>query len=499
MNYTIQNFYSILHHHNEPIFLLKNIIPFWKSYKSKWFSHEPINDLDIIHTPYINNTEVNFSLLLHYDQIYRHPTERKVYPELALKFSTQIAFRIIHSSQYEELEDWQKIFTLLTIRHNPELTLKRFVLNKIYKELNLYNIVPNEINPDFKYSSTWLRFLEATIYDIHKHTPITQEVNRDINPDIFNHILERKITYYNKSIQKRTYPYDKLAVSLSGGVDSIVLAYMYKPDYLLHVCYHNRSECQEEIDFLNYFAYKICHCPLFICHIDTITRIRNTQFREVYERVTRNIRFGFYKAFHCPVILGHNYDDSLENIFTNLSKRTHYENLFGMTEISNENGVTILRPFINTTKKEIHSYAELYSLPHLKNSTPSWSKRGQLRDNLIPFIEQYDPNILKNLSHYIHEHSHLHTEWTHTINNYCREIQKTTNTFSLPYNNIFIRNYKNHSFWIEIWKFISLKKFPSHKSIKNMISLLHTNSRIILTPNLHIKLFSDNIILYIIK
>ena len=104
-----------------------------------------------------------------------------------------------------------------------------------------------------------------------------------------------------------------------------------------------------------------------------------------------------YKRFENPVVLGHNQDDCLENIFNNIKKVRSYDNLKGMTEISEDDKVIILRPMLNIQKKDIIEFAKKYKIPHLQNSTPEWSERGMIRERLIPFLNQFDKNIIPGL------------------------------------------------------------------------------------------------------
>ena len=138
---------------------------------------------------------------------------------------------------------------------------------------------------------------------------------------------------------------NRIAVSISGGVDSMLASLIIneickdnKNNYemiLLHVCYNNRSCVSKEIELLKYWAQKL-NSPLYVRSIDEIHRGRSSAFRAVYEEVTRKIRFNFYKHFECPIILGHNQNDCLENIFSNLSKNIHFDDLIAMSDISIE-------------------------------------------------------------------------------------------------------------------------------------------------------------------
>jgi tRNA(Ile)-lysidine synthase TilS/MesJ len=59
-----------------------------------------------------------------------------------------------------------------------------------------------------------------------------------------------------------------------------------------------------------------------------------------------------------------------------------------MFEESVKFGVNTLRPLLEITKEEIHSYATHFNLLHTKNSTPSWSRRGQIRDNIVDMLKR---------------------------------------------------------------------------------------------------------------
>jgi hypothetical protein len=64
---------------------------------------------------------------------------------------------MLHNGQWEECEEWAKVFVLLTLRHNASLGLKELALKKTL------DLVEKEATP------LLLRFLQATIWDIHQY------------------------------------------------------------------------------------------------------------------------------------------------------------------------------------------------------------------------------------------------------------------------------------------------------------------------------------------
>ena len=99
--------------------------------------------------------------------------------------------------------------------------------------------------------------------------------------------------------------------------------------------------------------------------------------------------------------LGHNQDDTIENIFRNISQGKNYSNLFGMNYLKEERGVLIYRPFLNITKREILAYAKAQGIPYTKDSTPSWSQRGRIRDELVPFLNEFDPYLIPGFNAHV--------------------------------------------------------------------------------------------------
>jgi tRNA(Ile)-lysidine synthetase-like protein len=491
----LQDFYPIIYNPNTLISIncLKDIREFWRDNKDFWFSHKPINEWPLINNIYQDTLDINLRLILHYDQIYRHPNPniRESDKQFAFRFATHLALRIIHSSQFEEAIESEKVFILLTLRHNKSLLLKELALKKALK-----------LNP----SPLLIRFLNATIWDIHnyKHKKGYTPESSIVLENTWQHLLQSPKSESDvniKDIHEKLHQEfssiislqnsTKIAVSISGGVDSMVAAYIAKEVcnsqnkelILLHINYNNRECCEQECDLLRDFSEKL-HVPLYIRKITEIQRIRQTQFRTLYEDITRKIRFSFYSYFECPVILGHNLDDCFENVFQNLSKQIHFDNLFGMKLISMEQDVTILRPMLTISKKDIYTYADYSGIPHLYDSTPEWSRRGQMRDILIPGIQTFDKQILPGLQEFIKRSIFLEQQWNESFKQYCssiKYIENNTNNkrkeYIIPRNTFFETNANSINFWTTLWFSLKKRSRPSNKSFQNLIGRLQTNAK----------------------
>lgn len=192
----------------------------------------------------------------------------------------------------------------------------------------------------------------------------------------------------------------KYTVSLSGGVDSMVmLAIMKQMGFnvnAVHIVYGNRNESEQEYAFIASFCSKL-NVGLKVYRIEWLRR--DFVEREFYEKMTREIRFMVYRAVaEGPVLLGHISDDIVENIWTNIANVQHLHNLKKMSFSEDQLGVVLVRPFVEQEKATIYAASRTLSVPYLKNTTPSWSNRGKFREHFHPALKaQYGPEIDKKI------------------------------------------------------------------------------------------------------
>ncbi len=556
---SLQSFGCILRGDATPIFLLRGLRAFWRETPSFWFSHAPIDtweitwtrvvngdkcrhlqslvpqpDLkyDTLHgsptalavgdsdnlssfssltwTTYTDTLDTNMHLLLHYDQIYRHPCPRipNTSKPIAFRFAVALALHMIHVGQYAAAEPWERVFILLALRHAEAVGLKELALRKCIQEA--------EADP----SPLWCRFLNATVWSIHSWREATEGYAAEPVADLdslhtFSALLEPPrshavdTTVIRPAIERCIGNLPRVAVSVSGGVDSMVAATVAAALckkrgtqlVLLHISYRNRPECEDECNLLRWWSQQL-GVPLYIRRITEIQRVRNSVLRTVYEDVTRRIRFAFYRHFGCPVILGHNLDDCYENVFSNLSKRIHMENLFGMTATGQEQGVTVLRPLLDIPKSVLIAYADKQGIPHLYDSTPAWSRRGQMRDRLIPGIREFDVGILEGLREMVARSRFLEAQWEQSFRRWCGELRRDVGCdgsdggVELPKDAFLLSNWQELHFWVRIFQFLGWPR-PSNKSLRNCMDMLQrrTEGKCNLGSNMQLRIGTTTLVL----
>jgi tRNA(Ile)-lysidine synthase TilS/MesJ len=184
-------------------------------------------------------------------------------------------------------------------------------------------------------------------------------------------------------------------------------------------------------------------------------------------------------------MMGHNKDDCMENIFTNISNKNHYDNLKGMEKYSIQDNISFFRPLINKTKEQIRKFAYNMNIPHLPNSTPTWSMRGKIRNNIVPVCNNWNPSFIPGLF-YLSE----------TIENMNKIYDKYINNLFIKYNlnnELDISELSNDKIF---WKKIIYKitnQIISDKSIHNLIDRFKTkkNMTVMLSKKVTLKIIND--------
>ncbi len=191
-------------------------------------------------------------------------------------------------------------------------------------------------------------------------------------------------------------------VSLSGGVDSMVtLACLLKlrkqegisfPICAASIDYSQRDEQHEEVNFLKDYC-RTNNVKMYIAKVEGYSRKKeNSGPRTEFEEESRKIRFELYKQiideYGCTgVFVGHHKDDIIENIFTNSMKGGNLLDLEVMKKKSTIHNVNIFRPFLEFHKNVIFELSHKCDIPYFLDTTPKWSRRGKMRFEIFPLLD----------------------------------------------------------------------------------------------------------------
>ena len=303
----------------------------------------------------------------------------------------------------------------------------------------------------------------------------------------YSNILEKysKLEQFNHHFSNLEFNENKYCISLSGGVDSMVLMDILhkreKEIIAVHINYNNRDESKMEEDFLR--EYCESKNITFLCH--SFNFKRGSIKRSDYESLTKQIKFKLYKSILGEynlnyILLAHHKDDIIENIFTNFCRGENFLNLSVIKYSNMIMNVNIVRPLINYYKNDIYDYAHFNEVPYFLDTTPDWSVRGKFRRTILPklFDTFSGPTGLKNNLLSIAKES---DEWgtliqTRFIDKYYSLITFTETVAEMP---IVTDNEDYSEFPMCFWNIIIGKVFhkfgkcaPSRKSLELFMSAL---------------------------
>lgn len=445
-------------------------------------NHELIDPIGKI-TVATNEKSFVATVILH-DQIPRH-IYRNDRNKINSYLELIVCYVIKNMHMLSKLNASEFSFALMPLRHTNNFNIISFVLEETWARIKLNN---DELDQ-------YKRFLEATYKryikfnndssNLKHHTPMFQATVNMYDQMKYAY-LDTKCKEY-KQLQKinqmnniyttikmfvEKIKIEECIISLSGGVDSMVLSYCLATLGILvkavHINYANRPECDEEEQIVIRWCSQI-GIDCYIRRIDEIKRkeCMDHNLRELYETYTKDIRFNAYKNVSNKmfVFLGHNKDDCFENILTNIVSKSHHENLQGMESLSTISEITFTRPMLTIDKKDIYYFADEHHIPFFVDSTPSWSQRGIIRDIVRPALEQWNDKMIDSMFDLSQVVQSLMKFMSNSCDKIVDEIKKE-NKLVMQIDNI---NF-DQMYWNEI--FLKLNIRISTKALYNFIEKL---------------------------
>lgn len=385
------------------------IIDFWKNNSSYWITHpSKQKEVDTL----ISNKFWNYNYLIenligkiiYLDQISRHFQRINLLTEDEVCKMRFMAIDLVEKNKddLKRMDEIEIVFALMPFKHVKRFDFIFEYLHTIWLQDKNVKLIDCPILQKFYIDTYKKAFTIETV----KNNLITQHTIKqydsslicDYYPDKYN----SREWNINQLENNKLLPFlkvdKKVIVSLSGGVDSMVMLTLLKYNKVevtaLHIMYGNRKESEDEYNLLAEFCNKL-NIPLVVYKIKWLRR--GEIDRKFYEDMTRTLRFYTYQAAseEIPyVIMGHIKDDIVENIWTNIANCYHLDNLKKMEKEEFQLGVNILRPLLTVEKEDIYKVSELIGIPYFKNTTPSWSNRGKFREHFHKAtLDQYGESI----------------------------------------------------------------------------------------------------------
>src|ERR1035437_9805386 len=202
---------------------------------------------------------------------------------------------------------------------------------------------------------------------------------------------------------------DKILLTVSGGVDSIVMCDLFhKAGFSFGIAHCNfklrGKESDEDEKFVKSLAEKY--------GVPFQKKLFNTKSYSEKKKISiqmsaRDLRYAWLKKiakekkYNC-IATAHHLDDSIETFFINILRGTGIAGLHGVPVVQGN----IIRPLLFANKKTIREYAEAEKLFWREDSSNFTDKylRNNIRHHLIPSLKKlnagFEKTITKELSYF---------------------------------------------------------------------------------------------------
>lgn len=193
------------------------------------------------------------------------------------------------------------------------------------------------------------------------------------------------------------YPFNRILLGLSGGSDSIALLHLLLSIKekcsleigIAHIDHGWRAESKQEALLVEEIAFSY-QLPFFIHRPDFSTTKGNL------ENESRKERLAFFKKIcqekhYSALILAHHADDQAETVLKRCLEGAGIFALHGIEESSDWEGMTILRPLLNVSKKNLIDFLEQKKIAYFKDPTNLDPRflRGRMRKDIFPVIDAH--------------------------------------------------------------------------------------------------------------
>lgn len=194
-------------------------------------------------------------------------------------------------------------------------------------------------------------------------------------------------------------------IAVSGGLDSVVLAHLFKQAGfafgIAHCNFQLRAEeSGQDESFVRQLATEL-DARIFVKHFNT-TDYAQAQSLSI-QVAARNLRYEWFGELcreqgFAAIATAHHLNDSIETALFNFVRGTGLPGLSGIAAVTGPDqwDVALIRPLLFATRPEIEAYATGHHLSWREDSSNASDKysRNYIRHHIMPLLETLNPNFL---------------------------------------------------------------------------------------------------------
>lgn len=193
----------------------------------------------------------------------------------------------------------------------------------------------------------------------------------------------------------------KLLLAVSGGVDSMVLLYLFKQlNFDVAVAHCNFNLRGTESDGDETFVKTSCGNLDIKCYVKHFnTKEYADLHKQSIQIAARQLRYDWFneileKESFDYLLTAHHLDDAAETFLINFTRGTGLEGLTGIPQINGK----VVRPLLTFSREKIENYAKENAMPWCEDSSNASDKylRNKLRHDVLPVLKELNPSFLNS-------------------------------------------------------------------------------------------------------
>lgn len=228
-------------------------------------------------------------------------------------------------------------------------------------------------------------------------------------------MANKRLSYsgFTKKVKDTIKRYDmvrgdeNILVAVSGGADSMCLLRVLmsmRAGFNLNIIVANLDHGLrgEESRRESRFVKDFCERTGIKC---VQKKVKIASGKQSIEEKAREERYKFFlsvaKKNKCGLIAtGHTMDDQAETVFMRILYGASFRGVGGIPPVREDGEVRIIRPLIRVSRKDIVDFLESSGVEHIEDSSNKDNKfrRNQVRNDILPFLEKYNPRIKRTLT-----------------------------------------------------------------------------------------------------
>lgn len=191
---------------------------------------------------------------------------------------------------------------------------------------------------------------------------------------------------------------DKILLAVSGGIDSVVLCELFSQAGLSFAIAHCNFQLRGEESGKDAEFVKSLSEKYGVEFYETVFETKKyvETHKVSIQMAARDLRYNWFKEVSEShnfqyIATGHHFDDNIETLLLNLTRGTGIRGLRGILPKSNK----IIRPILWASRNEIADFCEKNDLTFREDASNKETKykRNKIRHELIPLLEQLNPNV----------------------------------------------------------------------------------------------------------